>query len=119
MKILLADDQTKVRFALRVLLEQQPEMRVIGETADASGLLIQAQRDRPDLVLLDWELPGANEVLVALRRLFPRMQILALGEQPETRPLALAAGVDGFVSKANPPEQLLAVIRELVPHQSL
>lgn len=118
MKILLADDQTKVRFALRVLLEQQPEMRVIGETADANGLLVQAQRDRPDLVLLDWELPGANEVLIALRQLFPGMQVLALGEQPETRPLALAAGADGFVSKANPPEQLLTVIRALVAHQS-
>jgi DNA-binding NarL/FixJ family response regulator len=58
MRILLADDQPKVRFALRVLLERQPGLKVVGEAADADDLLAQMETACPDLVLLAWELPG-------------------------------------------------------------
>ena len=58
MQILLADNQPKVRFGLRVLLERQPGLQVVGEAADAEDLLAQVEADCPDLVLLDWELSG-------------------------------------------------------------
>ena len=58
MQILLADNQPKVRFGLRVLLERQPGLQVVGEAADAKDLLAQVEADCPDLVLLDWELSG-------------------------------------------------------------
>ncbi len=58
MQILLADNQPKVRFGLRVLLERQPGLKVVGEAADAEELLAQMEAACPDLVLLGWGLPG-------------------------------------------------------------
>jgi len=58
MRVFLADDQAKVCSALRLLLEQELGLRVVGEATEAKDLLAQVQRTQPDLVLLDWELPG-------------------------------------------------------------
>jgi DNA-binding NarL/FixJ family response regulator len=62
MQILLADDQKKVRSALRLLLEQQPDLEILGEAVDTTGLLDWVRAAHPDLVLLDWELPGLPAV---------------------------------------------------------
>ena len=112
MRILIADDQAKVRFALRVLLERQPGLQVVGEAADIGDLLIQLSITCPDLLLLAWELPGTNEIdlLPGIRRLCPKLPVIALSGRLEARQLALAAGVDAFVSKSDPPERLLAAI---------
>ena len=59
MRILLADNQSKVRFALRALLEQQPGLTIVGEAAEAGDALLQVEAVRPDLVLLDWDLRGS------------------------------------------------------------
>ena len=111
-RILLADDQPGVRFALRVLLERQPGMLVVGEAWDGAGLLAAAQAANPNLVLLDWELPGmdAARVLAALRMARPDLQVIALSGRPEARKVALAEGANAFVSKSDPPENLLAAI---------
>ncbi len=112
MRILIADDQPKVRFALHVLLARQPGIDVIGEAADAEDLLFKARETRPDLVLLDWELPGmVKEALIkALHALSPRPAVIALSGHSEAGEAALAAGVNGFVSKVEPPEHLLSAI---------
>ena len=112
MRILLADDQRKVRFALRVLLERQPGIEVVGEAIDAQDLFAQTEATRPDLVLLAWELPNlaATGSLPALRRVCPGLSVIALSGRPTARRAALAAGADAFVSKADPPERLLATI---------
>jgi DNA-binding NarL/FixJ family response regulator len=112
MRILLADGQPRVRFALRVLLERQPGWQVMGEAADVRSLLAQMDTACPDLVLLDWGLPGraVADLLPALRRACPDLAVIALSGRPEVRRAALAAGADVFVSKADPPERLLAAI---------
>lgn len=112
MRILLADSQPRVRFALRVLLERQPGVQVVGEAVDAAELLAQAAATRPDLVLLAWELPGlaAVDLLSALRKVWPEASVIALSGRPGARRAALAAGADAFASKADPPERLLAAI---------
>jgi DNA-binding NarL/FixJ family response regulator len=114
MRILLADDQPKVRFAMRVLLDRQPGLQIVGEVAHANSLLAQAEAACPDLVLLDWELPGllATDLLVALRGSCPELSVIALSGRPEARQTALNAGVDAFVSKIEPPEQLLSAIAD-------
>ena len=114
MRVLLADDRPKTRFALRLLLERQPGIQVVGEAADAEELLVQAKATFPDVVLLDWELPNlaANgSLLSALRGVCPHLWLIALSGRPEMRLTALAAGADAFVSKADPPERLLAAVR--------
>ena len=113
MRVLLADDQSKVRSALRLLLEQEPEVSVMGEAADAWELLALIETMCPDLVLLDWELPGLQEadLLPLLRARCAHLQVIALSGRPEACQAALAAHADAFVSKGNPPERLLAAVR--------
>lgn len=120
MRILLADDQPKVRFALGVLLERQPGLEVMGEAADAEDLLLRAEVDCPDLLLLGWELPGLAAVgsLTALREVCPNVFVIALSGRPEARQAALDAGADVFVSKTDPPERLLAAIDDCGLRQS-
>jgi DNA-binding NarL/FixJ family response regulator len=110
--ILLADAQPKVRFALRVLLAQQPEWDVVGEAADAKDLMAKLTATRPRLILLGWELPGLAEIgcAEALRDVDPGLCVIALSGRPEAQQSALAAGADAFVSKSDPPERLLATI---------
>jgi len=112
LRILLADDQSKVRSALKLLLEQHPAMNVVAEAADSETLLTRAKETRPDLTLLDWELPGqaAVDLLPALRATCPTLYVIALSSRPEASQAALADGVDSFVSKGEPPERLLAAI---------
>lgn len=109
MRVLLADDQAKVRSALKLLLEHESGVCVVGECADADALLAQMELTQPDVVLLDWELPGHEErdLLARLRALSPHVRVIALSGRLEANHEALAAGVDAFVSKSDPPERLL------------
>ena len=122
MRVFLADDQPKVRSALRLLLEQERGLCVVGEAAEAEELLVQLKATRPDLMLLDWELPGlslANSVgpgkqlLSILHTFYPNLRVIALSGRPEACQAALAAGVDAFVSKGDPPERLLTTLRAI------
>jgi two-component system, NarL family, response regulator DesR len=113
MRILIADDQECVRFALRVLLAQQPGMQVVGEAANGEALLAQARSVATDLALVDWELPRLAEAggLPALHRSTPALQVVVLSSRPDVRQAALAVGGAAFVNKGEPPERLLTVIR--------
>jgi DNA-binding NarL/FixJ family response regulator len=119
MRLLLADDQPHVRFALRALLERQAGIQVVGEAGNWEALLSQSSATCPDAVLLDWGLPGATEAgpLSDLREACPETVVIVLSGRPEARPAALNAGADAFVSKTDPPQQLLAVLRSLELHQ--
>ena len=128
MRILIADDQPQVRSALRLLLGHEPGVTVVGEADDAERTLELAARQRPDLVLLDWELPGlpaagpstngGQHLLLALRACCPGMKVVALSGRPEARQPALDAGADVFVSKGDPPERLLAAMEDCRDAQS-
>ena len=113
-RVLLADDQSKVRSALRLLLEQQPGIHILGEAVDSTGLLDWVKVTCPDVVLLDWELPGLDmdSQWPTLRELCPCLAVIALSGRAEARQAALDAGVDAFVSKGDPPERLLAAVRD-------
>jgi DNA-binding NarL/FixJ family response regulator len=114
MRILLADNQAKVRFALRALLGQMPDVTIASEADNAEHLLEQVGVVRPDLVLLDWGLYGraAEDLVVEIRRLASDVIIIALSGRPECRRAALSQGADAFVSKAEPPEELLTAIQK-------
>jgi DNA-binding NarL/FixJ family response regulator len=113
MRILLADDQRKVRFALRVLLERQPGFQVVGEAVDTKDLFDQVQASCPKVVLLDWELPGLDgDSLASLRRICPEVVVIALSGQLDVRQAAVAAGASAFVCKCDPPQQLLKTLEE-------
>ena len=116
MRILLADEQVRVRSVLRLLLEQETGFQVVGEAADATGLLLTAAEKTPDLVLLDWELPGlpAAQLLRLLGYERPFLKIIAMSSRPEVAQLVLEAGAHAFLSKSEPPERVLSLIRTLL-----
>ena len=112
MRILLADDEAKVRSALRLLLLHQSDVDILGEAVDTTGLLDWVKAAPPDLVLLDWELPGLPgvDLLPLLQDYCPELRVVVLSSRPEVRQAALEAGADAFASKGDPPERLLAVV---------
>ena len=114
MRILLADNQVRVRFALRALLDQQPGLTVVGEAGEVGEALLQVETSHPDLVLLDWDLRGSVlELLSAMHTAYPELKVIALSARPEMRQSILAAGVEAFVSKTDPPERVLEAIRDV------
>ncbi len=89
---------------------------VVGEADDTPGLLTQAKAAQPDLVLLDWELPGINPVntLLALRLVCRQARVIALSAREGIAQAARDAGAEAFVSKTDPPEYLLCAIQRLL-----
>lgn len=116
MRVLLADDQAKVRSALRLILEQEPGVEIVGEAVGVAQLLALAKELYPDLILLDWELRKAanGSLLPALRSLCPLLKVIVLSARPEARQAALAAGADAFVSKVDGPRALLNTLRNTI-----
>jgi DNA-binding NarL/FixJ family response regulator len=115
MHIVIADDQPQVRSALRLLIEQEPGVTVVGDAGTAPLLLAQVERLHPDLVLMDWELPGlpADEVLAILRDCYPQTMVVALSGRLGARQAALTAGVDAFVSKGEPAERVMDALHAM------
>lgn len=120
MRVLVADCEPRVRFALRILLKRQSGLQVVGEAATADELLLQVEATRPDLVLLHWRLqervPG---LLPEMQAICPRLHVIVLSARPEVCPQALDTGADAFVCKIDPPEKLLAAIERIASDPSL
>lgn len=116
MNILIGDAQRRVRFGLQLLFEQQAGWKVVGEVEDAQALLEAVRFRCPDLVLLDWELPGmpAADLLALIHRECPHLGVIFMSGRIELRPMALKAGADIFVYKADPPEKLLEQIQGFI-----
>jgi DNA-binding NarL/FixJ family response regulator len=111
-RVLLADDQPKVRSALRLLIEQELAFSVVGEAGAADELVRGILTNDPHIVLLDWELPGLPDAhkLDRMRLIDPAIHVIVLSGQPEARQPALAEGADMFVSKADPPDGVLRAL---------
>ena len=113
MKILIVDDHPIVRAGLRRLLAAEPGTE-IHEAADGKEALAAFREQRPDLVILDLNLPGIGgiEVILRLRTADPGARVLILSMHDDqihvTR--ALQAGACGYVSKQAPPDEILMAI---------
>lgn len=111
MRVLVADCQSRVRFALRTLLQHQNGLEVVGEAATAAELLEQVKLTRPDLVLLHWRLQETTpDLMRRLQSLCPGLRVIVLSARCETRHEALNAGAEAFIWKTEQPERLLAAI---------
>ena len=116
LRILVADRDPRVRAALQTLLLQMSASIAIHECGDIGSLVGQARGFQPHLVLLDWDLicHPAAALLYALQELETRPTVIVLSTRPESEEEALIAGAEAFVSKVDPPDQLLRVIHKLV-----
>ncbi|ASG24197.1 response regulator [Nitrospirillum viridazoti] len=116
MKLLLVDDHAIVRSGLRRLLAPLPDT-TIAEAATGRDALTRYREDRPDIVLLDLNLPGVGGLELLQRLLIedPTARVLVFSMHAEAlyASRALAAGAKGYMSKNADPDELLAAIRRL------
>jgi two-component system response regulator DegU len=116
-RVVLVDDDPSVRRGIRLRLELEPDIRVVGECGDATGLPGSGCLVTADAVVLDIELPGHGGGIAAtarLREALPRVPviILTLHDDERTRADALAAGAAAFVSKTSDDSVLVNAIRQ-------
>jgi DNA-binding NarL/FixJ family response regulator len=115
-RVLLADDDQLTRTGLRLIIESDPDLRVVGEAADGQEAIHLARALRPDVVLMDIRMPGVDG-LEATRRIVqaaqdgPRVLILTTFELDEYVFGALRAGASGFLLKRSSPEVLIEGIK--------
>jgi DNA-binding NarL/FixJ family response regulator len=114
MRVLIADDDYQVRGALRLMIEQQFESVVVDEVSNLGPFLEMSILTDPNLILIDWELPGGDQcnLLRQIRDRCPNTSIVAMSALPESRKAALNCGVC-FISKNDPPEIFTAIVKTL------
>lgn len=116
--ILIAEDQGMMRSALASLLALEPDLRVVAEVARGDEVIAAATAARPDVVLLDIELPGRSglDVIEELLQAVPgtRVVVVTTFGRPGYLSRAMAAGARGFLVKDDPVSQLAASIRDVV-----
>ena len=114
-RLLVAEDQAMIRGALIALLAGQPDIETVGEAANGEEAVAQALRLRPDVALLDLEMPGTDGLWAAaeLRLRLPacRVLILTVFGRPGYLRRAIDSGVAGFLLKDAPPGQLADAVR--------
>lgn len=116
-RVMLAEDQAMVRGALAALLRLEPDIDVVAEVASGDEVEAAALASRPDVALLDIEMPGMNglEAAALLRRRLPacRVIILTTFGRPGYLRRAMESGVVGFLVKDAPSTQLAMAIRRV------
>ncbi len=118
MRIILADHHEQSRLALVTLLEEQPEIELVGEAEDAQSLLLLAKKHAANLVLVDGELPDIfmDELIAELHALEPRPVVIVMSCKVESGRRLLRAGADVFVSKVDEPDWLLERLQKYAEH---
>ena len=119
--IFLAESEKHVLDALRLLVEQQTGMKVVGEARSAEALLVQVCQQEPDAILLDWNLPGFHpqRFIQALRDCCPSTKLLAISVRPEHAESAREYGLDGFLSKQLSAESFAALLNSILLSSSI
>ena len=113
-RLLIADDEAMVRRGLRMVLESEDDLQVVGEASDGLEAIEEAARVRPDVILMDVRMPRLDGV-EACRRLVAdhgaKVVVLTTFDLDEHLFAAVRAGASGFLLKASRPEELVTAIR--------
>lgn len=115
-EILVVDDHAFLRDAIRSILEDESDMKVVGEASSGDGVLGKVEECRPDCILMDINLPGKNGIeATELVKKYPNCRVLVftMYEHDEYLMDALQAGADGYLLKDSSSEQVVAAIRML------
>ncbi|MGW4943484.1 response regulator [Actinoplanes sp. NPDC004185] len=121
--VVIADDQRMLRAGLRMVIETEPDLTVVGEASDGTEAVSVVRRLRPDVVLMDIAMPR-QDGLSATRTLLaaphpPRIIVLTTFDTDENLYRALQAGASGFLLKVSSPEHLITAIRVVAGGEAL
>jgi diguanylate cyclase (GGDEF)-like protein len=115
LRLLVADDDPTVRLTLGALIGREDGLELVGEAGDAAEAIEAARRRRPDVVLLDVDMPGGGGMRAAteIREALPDVRVVAIsGDNSQANQYEmLRAGAIGFVAKGAPAEEIVRVIR--------
>ena len=115
--VVLVDDHAVVRSGIRLLLDRQDDIEVVGEAGSAKDALFRARALKPDVILLDVVMPGESgiDVLPRLLAESPETKVLVLSMQDDPSYVreAFAAGAQGYVLKEAADEELVSAVREI------
>ena len=113
-RILFVDDHPVVREGIRICLSRHPRLEIVGEATDGHEAIARAKALRPDIILMDINVPGLNgmEATAAIRKLVPTARVLALTahDRGEYAQRIVAAGARGYVLKDASPQELVSAI---------
>ena len=123
-RVLVADDQAMVRDGLRMILDLEDDIEVVGEAADGRAALRAVAEHRPDVVLMDIRMPGMNGLEATERLLHggrpgPRVLVLTTFGEDEYLYAAMRAGASGFLLKDSPRAALLHAVRTVADGSAL
>ncbi|WP_443059062.1 response regulator transcription factor [Streptomyces sp. NBC_00388] len=124
MRVVLADDERMVRTALRVIIDAEPGLTVVGEAATGAEALSAVRELRPDVVLMDVRMPQtdgirATEQILATMDEPPRIVVVTTFENDSSVYDALRAGASGFLLKRAAPDELIQAVRLVASGDSL
>jgi len=115
--VVVVDDHAVVRSGLRLLLEAQEDIEVVGEAGNAKDAIFRARALKPDVILLDVVMPGESgiDALPQLKHESPETKVLVLSMQDDPSYVreAFAAGANGYVLKEAADEEVVAAVREV------
>ena len=122
-RVLIVDDQALLRGSLRVLIETEPDLIVVGEAGTGAEAVDLVRAEGPDVVLMDVRMPGMDGI-EATRRITahehaPKILVLTTFDLDEYVYSALRAGASGFLLKDTPPAQLLDAVRVVACGEAL
>ncbi|MEU8319410.1 response regulator transcription factor [Nonomuraea sp. NPDC048881] len=122
-RVLVVDDEALVRSGLRMILEAAGEIVVVGEAADGDGAVTAVARLRPEVILMDVRMPGADGLTAAARIMAapdaPKLIMLTTFDLDEYVHEALRLGAVGFLLKDTPPRDLAAAVRTVAAGQAM
>jgi DNA-binding NarL/FixJ family response regulator len=122
-RVVVADDEDLIRTGLRIIIDSEPGLSVVGEAADGAAVLPVVRRERPDVVLMDVRMPAVDGIQATgrLKELEepPKVLVVTTFENDDYVYDALRAGADGFLLKRARPDELVRAVKLVASGESL
>ncbi|MFC4007034.1 response regulator [Nonomuraea purpurea] len=123
LKVVIADDEDLIRAGLRIIIDAEPDLSVVGEAADGAAVMPVVRRERPDVVLMDVRMPALDGIQATARIVElddpPKVLVVTTFENDDHVYDALRAGASGFLLKRTRPDDLVQAVRLVAAGDSL
>lgn len=116
-KVFIADDHPLIRKGIKEILEDEIDLKVVGEAASPHELLEALKKNDPDILITDLSMPGRSgvDLISDIKQFFPKLPVLVLTMHPEERfaVRVLKAGASGYLTKDTKPEDIIKALRQI------